>query len=330
MALLLGLALYPAQRAQAATTCQATSTNLAFGPVTGAASVDATATVTVTCQTTALSLLAVARVRMCLNIGAGANGAGQTSPRRMTSAAGDAMQFQIFRDAARTQVWGDRTLPGTPTPAQFDLEYSVPLIGGSGTLTATLHGRVPAQAALAAGNYSNPFSGAHTRLEFRFAEAVLLAPPWPASCTAGGSPGASVAFPFTASASVPNRCTIAAAGNLGFGTRPGLIASPIDHSSTLDFTCTRRTPWNVSLDNGRNAAGGSRRMRLGTSNSYVRYELYRDPARSLRWGTTPGSDTASGTGTGAAQSLTVHGRVPGGQAVPAGNYSDVVTVTVTY
>jgi spore coat protein U-like protein len=42
------------------------------------------------------------------------------------------------------------------------------------------------------------------------------------------------------------------------------------------------------------------------------------------------SDAVAATGNGSAQSFTVYGRVPP-QAAPApGNYSDTITVTVTY
>jgi len=38
----------------------------------------------------------------------------------------------------------------------------------------------------------------------------------------------------------------------------------------------------------------------------------------------------SGTGTGAAQVLTVYGRIPANQTALIGNYTDTVTVTVTF
>jgi spore coat protein U-like protein len=330
IALLLASLCWPAQRAQATTTCSASTTPLSFGTVTGATNVDNTAVVTITCNTFGLSLLATARVRMCLNIGAGVNGNNQTNPRRMTNSFGDPLQFQIYRDPARSQIWGDSSIPATPTPVVIDLEYSVPVLGGGGNTSATLYARVPVQAGLAAGGYSNPFTGSHTRLDYHYAEQLLGTPPYPASCTSGGDGGGSITFPFTASATVPNNCSIASAGNLEFGSVAGTITANRDQTSTLTFTCTGRTAWNVGLDNGQNASGSFRRMRLGTSNNYVTYDLYRDAARTQRWGTTIGADTATGTGSGSAQSLTVHGRVPATQAVPAGLYRDVVTVTVTY
>jgi len=316
-----------------AATCTASPTPLALGTVTGSGAVDGSATITVTCNTTlSLSLLGVARVRTCLNIAAGVNGSGQTNPRLMTNSFGDTLQFQIYRDAARTQIWGDTTTPATPTPLGQDLEYQVPVLGGSsGNFTVTMYGRVPAQSGLAAGNYTNPFTGGHTRLDYRYAEALLiLNPPYPASCTSGGNGGGSITFPFTASATVPDNCAISAADDLDFGSVAGIINANQDQTSGITFTCTGRTPWNIALSNGQNASGNTRRMRLGASSNYVTYELYRDPARSQRWGTTIGSDTVAGTGTGTTQSLTVYGRVPATQTIPAGSYSDVVTITVTY
>ncbi|TDK26081.1 spore coat U domain-containing protein [Luteimonas aestuarii] len=316
--------------ADAVTTCTASTTPLSSGTVTGAANVDTTALVTVNCTTTGLSALATARVRMCLNIGAGVNGAGQTNPRRMTNSFGDALQFQIFRDAARTQIWGDSNIAATPTPVLIDLQYSVPLLGGSGSTSTTLHARVPAQTGLAAGSHSNPFTGTHTRLQYRYAESTIGTPSYPASCTSGGIGGGGITFPFTASATVPNHCTISTATNLAFGAVPGRIDANQDQTSTLTFTCTGRTAWNVALNNGQNAVGNTRRMRLGSTASHVTYELYRNAARTQRWGATVGTDTAAGTGAGSAQSLTVFGRVPATQVVPAGTYGDTITVTVTY
>ena len=327
--LLAALSSLPAP-ARAATTCTASSTPLSFGTTDGSGNVDTTATVTVECDTFGLSLLATARVRMCLNIGEGVNGDGTTLPRRMTNAFGDAMQFQIYRDPARTQIWGDRLIPATPTPVQIDLEYAVPVVGGGGTASATMQARIPVQAGLAAGAYANPFSGIHTRLEYRYAEQLLGTPAYPASCTNGGVGGGTASFPFTASATVPDSCTIASATVLDFGTVAGPIGGDIDQTSTITMTCTGRTPWDVALDDGQNASGPVRRMRLGATADHVEYGLYRDAARTQRWGMTPGTDTVQGTGTGTAQALPVHGRVPAPQSVPAGDYSDVITVTVTY
>lgn len=320
-----------ATMAPAATTCSASATDLAFGAVTGASDVDSTASVTVECNTFGLALLATARVRMCLNIGDGVNGDGQTDPRQMKNGDGDLLQFQIYSNAARTDIWGSSTNPSTPNTVNFDLQYSVPVLGGSGSVSATMYGRVFAQSGLARGSYTNPFTGSHTRVDYRYAEQLLGTPPYPASCTSGGDGGGSITFPFTASASVADNCTIGITTDLAFGQVPSQINTDQDQTTSISFTCTGRTPWQVGLNNGLHADGNTRRMRhLNATNNYVTYELYRDPSRSLRWGDTLDNDTVSGTGSGSEQSLTVYGRVPAPQSVPHGDYSDTVTVTVTY
>ena len=45
------------------------------------------------------------------------------------------------------------------------------------------------------------------------------------------------------------------------------------------------------------------------------YSLFRDAGRTQNWGQTIGTDTTTGTGTGANQTLTIYGRVPA-QTVP--------------
>jgi len=326
---LLGIAALQAAPASAATTCTATTSALAF-PAAGPSQVDSAATITITCNTFGLTALATVRVRMCLHLDGGSLAPTQTTPRRMRNGFGDPLDFQIYRDPARALIWGSSATAATPTPVLLDLQYDAPLLGGSGTATTTLYGRIPAQAGLASGSFSASFGAANAVLNYRYAEALLLTPPWPTSCTAGGTSGATTGFPFTATAAVASQCVITTANNLEFGTVPGFIAANRDQTATIAFTCTGRTAWNVGLDDGLHATGGTRRMRQGNSDRYVTYQLFRNPGRSQRWGTTAGVDTASGVGSGATQSVIVHGRVPGPQTAPAGTYGDTVTVTVTY
>jgi len=72
-------------------------------------------------------------------------GAGATvAARRMTSGSGATVTYELFRDAARSQIWGNTV--GTDT------------LAGTGTgavQTLTVYGRVPAQATPAAGNYTD-------------------------------------------------------------------------------------------------------------------------------------------------------------------------------
>lgn len=320
-----GWALIP--RAEAATTCSATQPVLSFGAVTAGGATDAQANFSVTCSTFGLSLLARTRVTMCLNIGTGTAGSGHFTPRRLLSSAGDAMQFQLYQGPGRNLIWGSRSMPAIQTPVVAQFDYAVPVLGGSQTRQFTIHGRIPSQA-LAAGTYRSSFTGAHTLIEFRYNESVVGTPSFPANCFSGGTAGASSTFPFEVSATVANRCSIQAATELDFGAGPGLITANRDQTSTITLTCTGRTAWNMTLSNGQNPVGTQfRRMRRDATGDYVNYQLYRDPQRAQPWS---GTNNVTGTGTGTAQTATVYGRVFGGQAVPAGQYRDTITVTVSY
>jgi spore coat protein U-like protein len=65
--------------------------------------------------------------------------------------------------------------------------------------------------------------------------------------------------------------------------------------------------------------------------STLDYSMYTTAGRTTVWGDgTLSTSTQAGTGNGAAQALTVFGRIPVGQYVTAGAYADTVTATVTY
>ncbi len=329
LALLLGCGVAPMARAD--TTCTVQPTTLAFGPVTATAVRDATTTFNVTCNTTGLAVLGSARVRMCIGIGDGSGGVGQYLPRRMSSGS-NIVQYQIYRDSTRTQVWGATGNATVPNPLVLDFAYSVPLLGGSLTQQVTLYGRVPSGQSLTVGSYTSNFSGAATTIQYAYNESIIGDTTVPSSCTTAitGAKTASNAFPFSVTASVAPQCSTYVTSDLDFGTvAAATIASNVDRTTTIGLTCTNQTAWNIGLNNGANANGSVRRMRLGSTANYVSYELYRDSTRAQRWGTTIGTDTLTGTGNGSAQTVTVYGRVPP-QSPAAGSYTDTVTVTITY
>ncbi|CBA16507.1 Csu type fimbrial protein [Xanthomonas albilineans] len=327
---LLAIATLTCERADATTVCSAQASALSFGTLSDTATTDATAQIVVTCQTGAISILGTIYVRMCLNIDEGAQGGNLgIATRRMLNPLNDSLNFQLYQDSARSLIWGN-ALNGS-TPLQVDMSYSSLLLGGSGSSTFTIYGRVPLQSGLATGNYQNNFSGSYTNLQYRYSEPLIGNPGlMPASCTSGGlGGGSSVPFPFVASITVPSTCAIGSIADLDFGSQSGLIDSALNYTTTLNMTCRYRTAWQVSLDNGQNANGAIRRMR-NANGQYLTYELYRDAARTQRWGSTLNTDTQTGTGTGNTQSLTLYGQVPAVQAPTPGSYSDLVTVTVTY
>lgn len=327
---LLGLAaLFVHGRAEAATVCSATMTNLSFGAVVpGGSAVNAAATLNYSCTYSGglLSGLFGDYIRLCFGIGTGTGGTGYT-PRTMTSGAGDTMNFQLYTDAAHTSVWGG-TGSGLTIPS-LTMQFQILSSGQTQSGQLTLYGQVPmGQAALGAGSYLSQFNAAHTQLTYAYNEVLLSLGTYPSTCTNGTTGNGSGTFPFDVSATVQPNCTLTGAGDLGFGSVASNFAANVNASSTITMNCVYRTSWQVGLDNGQNAVGVTRRMIQG-SNAVV-YDLFRDGAHTLRWGNALNTDTQSGTGTGASQSVTVHGLVQPQSGLAAGSYSDRITVTVTF
>ncbi|MBW2940813.1 Csu type fimbrial protein [Zhongshania aquimaris] len=316
--------------AHASTSCTASMTNVSFGasdPFTGWGGV--AATLNYQCNTGGLALLATARVRLCFSIGVGAQGSGVTIvPRRMTSG-GNELQFNLYRDSARSVVW-PIAISGV-NRYEVDLQYSVPVLGGSGSGSVTVYGDIISpQNTAVPGSYSNNFSNfIDALMSFRANEALLGTPSWPTSCTSGGTFSGTGSFPFVASATVEASCNpVFSVQNISFGTQ-GVLSANIDTTAIVAPQCTNTTPYQIGLDNGQNASGSTRRMHNGAG-KYVSYELYRDVARSQRWGDTLNSDTLADTGTGSAQAQSIYARTAPQITPSQGSYSDTVTVTIYY
>ena len=133
---------------------------------------------------------------------------------------------------------------------------------------------------------------------------------------------------FNVTATVPTTCTIAT-NNLNFGTA-GVLTANTDATTTLQPRCTSGTPYNIGLDKGVNGGSVTTRQMKAAGPALINYSLFRDAGRTMNWGQTIGTDTAAGTGTGLAQSVTAYGRIPP-QATPSpGTYNDTIVVTLTY
>lgn len=148
---------------------------------------------------------------------------------------------------------------------------------------------------------------------------------WPVAARAAGS----AQTQFNVTATVLDSCTVSA-GDLAFGSYTAGSATPLTATSTIQVTCTNGLAYNVSLDGGSTAHSVTARAMTDGSNNLA-YALYTSNAHSTIWGDgTAPTARMPGTGNGGAQPLTVYGRIGAGQFVPAGSYSDTVTVSVDY
>jgi spore coat protein U-like protein len=293
--------------------CSFSVTNVAFGTVdvTANTAVDTTATVSVTCS----ALLGSPAFKVCVNLGAGSGGATNAANRFMLSGA-NTLTYSLFSDAARSVPWGSSLWAGGGANAVLINFPGLPILGGNVTETATVYGRVySGQQTVVAGSYLSTFSSTNAEIM------------WPVSSSSCSGFSDTATTSFNATATVPTTCTVAA-NNLNFGT-VGLLSANTDASTTLSPVCTNGAPYNVGLDKGLNGSSvTTRQMKAGSA--LVNYSLFSNSGRTTNWGNTVGTDTVSGTGTGASQSLTVYGRIPSQTTPSPGTYNDTIVVTLTY
>lgn len=136
---------------------------------------------------------------------------------------------------------------------------------------------------------------------------------------------------FAVSANVVPTCSVSAAA-MNFGAAiPNPIASDVNATSTITATCSNGAGYTIALNGGTTAGGTVAIRRLAAGANTVNYTIYSDAGRTTVWGDgTLGTSVMNGAGSGAAQPITVYGRIPAGQAPGTGNFTDLVTVTITF
>lgn len=131
-------------------------------------------------------------------------------------------------------------------------------------------------------------------------------------------------------------CTASASG-VAFGVYDPTSATALSGMGTVTSSCTgvgALASWTVALSSGVNSSGSfsPRKMKAVRTMSY---NLYTDAAHTTIWGdgtagtTLPSQSVAAFVGT-VAFPLTVYGLITPNQDLPAGSYSDTITVTITY
>jgi spore coat protein U-like protein len=253
--------------------------------------------------------------QFCISIGSGADFAG--SQRRLNGPGPAVLNYDLYKDAARTQLWGSWQTGFDTAGLQIDLTSD-----GSGNVFASvpLYAKLFAtQQTAVTGAYSTSFPSSSSGVYARFGKK-------------GGTPcntgPANAQTGFAVLASVVSTCNITAT-NISFGS-VGVVTSNVDATSTVSAQCNTSVPYTVSLSGGNAAAVDPAQRKMAKAAETVTYGLYRDSARLQLWGSTIGTNTVAGTGTGAAQSITVYGRVPAQTTGSPGNYSDTIVATVTY
>ena len=152
---------------------------------------------------------------------------------------------------------------------------------------------------------------------------------------AGSANAATATTTFGVTATVLKNCSVTASA-LAFGNYTPTTGA-VNGTTTVGVRCTKNTSFSVALDKGTTTGGSITQRLLANGANALQYNLYTDTAHTTLFGDgttgTAPTGTGNGLGAGAAVNFTVYGQVPDSSAnqdaVP-GNYSDTITVTVTY
>jgi spore coat protein U-like protein len=129
-------------------------------------------------------------------------------------------------------------------------------------------------------------------------------------------------------------CRVTTTG-INFGAYDVFAAVPRDTAGTVTVACDQNPPTDVTIAIGRSPTSGGfqpRQMRQASQADRMNYNLFVSPSMVTVWG-----DGSAGTSTvllnnvnkNRAVTTTIYGRIPPGQDVSVGAYSDSVTVTIT-
>ena len=156
----------------------------------------------------------------------------------------------------------------------------------------------------------------------RAARLVLLAA---AVAASPATHAATVTDVLNVSATVLSSCALNG-GTLSFGDYTSGQQTDLDVDGTINYVNCSGT-LTFALDGGTSGNINARQMSNGASR--MNYQIYRDPTRSSIWGIGANAQTQILLETRNG-SITVYGRIPGGQVVPAGTYTDTVNITLTF
>lgn len=112
---------------------------------------------------------------------------------------------------------------------------------------------------------------------------------------------------------------------LSFGSYSIFSLTPLDSTVTLNVTCTPNTKVTVSIGPSATSGGiAQRQMSSPATPTLLNYNVYTNKKRSIIWG--DGADSVTQQSN---KKFVLYGRIPAGQSVQAGSYSDTLIITVT-
>jgi spore coat protein U-like protein len=126
-------------------------------------------------------------------------------------------------------------------------------------------------------------------------------------------------------------CSFFSTIDVNFGAYNVFIPTPTDSTGSITYTCTPMFTTTINLSKGSAPSYFPRQMRKGGESLF--YNLYRDAQRVLVWGDGTGGASRYGPvlpPAGSRVTVTIYGRIPAGQDVSAGFYTDTITATINF
>lgn len=260
-------------------------------------------------------------VRICVYIGEDPRAPGYLPRHMVGDSSQNLLAYDLYYDPAHTHLI---STPGSRLPPDTWM-MSIPASSNGSPVydSFPIYGRLRSgQQGVAVDRYQSHPQGSQFKYYFSTESSIpVLACNLPEARTASLQFGGVYA-------QVIETCRITTASDMDFGQVSSLSGGR-EQVSNITMSCPQGMAWQVGLDNGANATGTTRRM-AGPTGNFIHYELYRDAARTQRWGNTLNSDTSTGTGQGNTTiHLPVYGRIEE-QPANAGIYRDTITVTLTF
>lgn len=291
--------------------CSLSSQTLTFGSINPLYSrtIYTSGTATLTCT----GMGASRTIYACLSIGAGSASGSSTSSRALSASGSSArLPIVITNSPSSSQQIGT----GSPYP-QEGVNVFTTNSSGSGSTTFPISVAFQGPLTATAATYSNTFSGGSFRAYYRTTSSTACS-----QITSAASGGQMVI-----QAIVVASCTVSATA-LNFGST-SVLTTARTATSTITMSCTQGVTATIGFDYGQTGtAPTARRMTSGVNS--IQYAIYQDAAGTLPWGQTAGSNTVSLPISGTSGNVTAYGVVPAQTTPPAGTYTDVVNVNVTY
>jgi spore coat protein U-like protein len=141
---------------------------------------------------------------------------------------------------------------------------------------------------------------------------------------------AAVCLLFASNAAEAAQCTVTTT-SVNFGSYNVFDTAPTDSTGSVTLNCNGGAK-NVVVEISRGGAPSASLRFMNRGGEVLFYNLYQNAARTIIWGDGAGASPyyLGNPANNQDVRLTIYGRVPAGQDVSAGTYTDTVTVTVQH